>query len=386
MSYTDAITTRTEAEVRIDLSEEIAARGGDDTSFPETSTARKLLDVDAAARAREEELRAQAVRAGSTELVEEIPEEDGRDGWIEHLSLGTYGLERDPATKARHRVVYTNAATGLQRTIKPGTQRARAGAVEFVNIEVEGSTYAGGGTLAPGGTLELLFEATTAGSAGNVSTGTIRQLVTAIAGVSIDNPAISGQGSSIVKAARDAERNASLLDRDRARWGATSAGGSVGSLVEWIGDAFAFAGLAKTVTKWFVDDTNAAGPGTTTVHLANDSGPATDEEVATVQAYYDLRRAAGTGPLVARKAVTKAVSFAGVLKNGTNAAAESEAQAVIAALNAETSLGLATLYRAEVIERLMAVRGMVNVVLDLEDIALEPGENLVLTATFTVVP
>jgi len=387
MSLETALETRTASEVLSDVSADIAARGGDDRSFPETSTARKLLDSYSSARAREEALRAQAVKASSVSLVEEIAEEDGRDGWVDHLSAGVFANTRVAATKALHAFRLTNAATGIQRTFKPGDLRARFGTVDFVNVTIANITsYGGAGTLAPGGTLDLLFEAQTAGSAGNVPAGYVTQLVTVFAGVSVSNPAITGTGSSIVRAARDAERNASLLDRDISRWGGTAAGGSSGAVVEWVHEGFAYAGVAKTVTKWYLDETNPDGPGTSRLYLANDSGPATAEEIAIVQRYLNLRRTSGSGPILVLAASARSVSFSATVKNSKNSAALADSQAVITKLNTESPLGSLTLYKAEIIERLMGVRGTEDVTLDFENTTLEPGENLVLSATINVVP
>jgi hypothetical protein len=165
MSLTDALTTRTAAEVLADTSADIAARGGDDKSFPETSTARQLLNINSEARAREEELRAELTKVGSVALIEQIAEADGRDDWIDFKARGEFALSRDPATYALHVLRLTNAATGIARTFAPGQVRARFGSVDFLNVTKSDITdFAGSGTLAAGvSTLDLLFEAQTAG-------------------------------------------------------------------------------------------------------------------------------------------------------------------------------------------------------------------------------
>jgi uncharacterized phage protein gp47/JayE len=389
MSLEDALETRTPAEVLADVSTDIAARGGDDKSFPETSTAYQILRSYSEARSRDEELSAENVKAGSLSLVEEIPEEDGRDAWIDYQSRGMFANERDKRTLALHVFRLTNAATGVTRTFAPGQLRARFGAVDFLSVTKPDITaYAGSGTLAPGGTLDLLFEAQTGGSVGNVPAGYVTQLVTVFAGVSVSNPAIAGTGSSIYRAARDDERNASLLDRDVSRWGATSAGGASGSIVEWIHEAFAYAATTCTITKWYIDDTNPDGPGTVRIYLASDSGPATAEELAVVRTYLAVRQTKGTGGWSVLAAIARAISFAATIQNGTNTSAETDSIAVITALNAESPLGSLTLYKSELIERLMAVRGTTDVPIDdltFENTVLQPGENLVLTGAFDVV-
>ena len=386
-----ALTVRTESEVRVDLSNEIAARGGDDQGFPETSTQRKLLDVDAAGISAEETIRADVTRSTSLALLPEIAPENGRDAWIEHAARGRFSLDRDPATAALHVFRLTNSATGVQWTFAPGELRARFGKLDFVNVtKPDILDYSGAGTLAIGGTLDLLFECQTAGTSGNIPANTVTQLVTVYAGVSVSNPAIGSTGRSIYRPARDAETNASLLDRMGSRMGASSAGGSNGSLVEWLHEAFAFAGVTFTITKWLIVDTNPRGPGTTDVYLANATGPATAEEVATAQAYYDKREPSGSGGppgILVKPSVPRAITITVTVKNSSNLAALADSQAVVTTLNAEAPLGGWILYRTEVIQRLMDVDGTIDLpYLDFENTTFAPGESLVMSANITVIP
>jgi len=244
-----------------------------------------------------------------------------------------------------------------------------------------------------GGTLELLFECQTAGTSGNIPPNVLTQLVTVYAGVTIANPPIGTTGRSIYRSARDAESNPSLLDRMASRMGASSAGGCNGSIVEWIHEAFRYAGLPMGVTKWLIDDTNPDGPGTTRVYLADDAGPASAEKVAIVQAYLAIRRTSGSGMsalnpgILALPSVAVPIAINATLKNSTNAAAATDAQAVIVQLNKEAPLGGWRLYRNEIIERLMGIDGTVNVpFLDFEDTTFAAGESPELTATIAVVP
>jgi uncharacterized phage protein gp47/JayE len=394
MSYDDAAAVRTEKEARIEIAADLAVRGVSDQGFPETSTQRRLIDNAAARASRGDSLRSQMLRAGSTETVLQISEDDGRDAWAEFLGTGVFGLTRDPATRARHRIRMTNDPNGVTRTITAGSQTVRFGSVDFVNVEVDGAPYAGSGTLAPGASMDLLFEATTAGTVGNVPAGTITQHVTAIAGVTVSNPAVGATGSSIVVPARDVERIADYVLRMRSRFPAAGTGASRGGIVEWIGEAFAYAGLEKTVTKWFIDDENPFGPGTFALYLANDAGPATSSELATVRSYILLRLAPGRGSSLSPTGVEVFAASSLILPIAVQvkapgrlgeASLASELAAVISGLNADTPLGEATLYRAEVIERFQGVRGVVNTITDFQDTVLEAGVNLVLTGTPTAV-
>lgn len=377
-SYDEALATQSEEEVRGAVAEDLAARGVDDRGFPVTSTQRVILDSYAASMSRVTELRANATRAGSVELIQDIPEDDGRDAWIrQYFSRGYFGLPHDEATRARHRLVLTNVSTGLERTIQIGKSRARAGDIDFINIE--------GGKLLVGGTLALTYEAQTAGSIGNLPPNTITQLVTAIAGVTVNNPPIAGQGSSLVVPARDEESNETLLARDMARWGATSAGGARGSIVEWIDEAFKYAGVVKLVTKWGIDDENPLGPGSTAVYLGTDTGAASAEQVAIVQAYYNLRRTAGTGKLLVGPVTEVPLPYAATVFTNVNDAAGKIA-AVDAEFTAQLPIGGKAL-RVELIRRIKNALGLStqdNLVLDFEDRQLEPFEEGIFTGAISV--
>jgi hypothetical protein len=374
-TFEEATTVKTEEQERSEIALDLSLRGVNDVGFPETSTVRRLLDSSAKAHARYSVLRAATTYAAFRGLVEQIPAEEGRDAWLDLFMDGQYGLPRDRATKARHRFRLTNASSGLQRTIETNKLRARGGGVDFVNVTVPGALYPGHGTLEVGGILDLLFEAQTPGVIGNVPVGSVSQLVTAIAGVTVSNPAIDNQGSSIVRAARNAESNASLLARGDARWGATGVGGSAGSLIEWIDKAFKYAGVEKTVTKWLVDDTNPLGPGTTVVYLANNAGGATLDELAIVQSFYDLRRTAAMGRLLAIAAIVRTLSYHATLYSNlqNTPAVLAAANAMQQAYTADLAMGGKAI-RNQLIEHLMFPDGMVDVSLDFEDVQLEVNE------------
>jgi uncharacterized phage protein gp47/JayE len=372
MSLADALDIQTTDEVRTETAAELDALGVDDVGFPLTSTPRKLLDSHAASLARLSQLRAQATKAGSVELIQEIAEEDGRDAWIEHFSEGHFGLPRDPSTFAEHRLVLVNVASGIERTIDPLKLRARGGGVDFINQE--------GGVLPPGGALSLVWKAQTAGSIGNVVSSLITQLVTAIAGVSID-----GEQGEIVIAARDPERNDSLLERGMARWGASSAGGARGSIVEWIDEAFKYAGRPKTVTKWGIDDENPYGGGSTGVYLGTDAGPATADDVAIVDQYLQIRRTAGTGLMTVEASIPVALMYTATISaNVPNAAAL--LTSVDTSFTADLPIGGIAL-EAELIRRIKNALGLKtsdNVVTTFVDTQLQPFQQGVFAGTLSV--
>ena len=372
MSLETLLNPKSEEEIRADIAAELASRGVSDVGFEETSTARRLLDVDAKAQARQAQLGEYLTRAGSTSLILEIPEDEGLDAWVDLKAAGRK-LTRDPATKATHRCLLTNAPTGVPRTISIGQLRARAGSIDFVNI--------GAGSLPPGTSTEIDFRAEQAGVIGNVAPGKITQLVTTLAGVTINNPA-QPNGSSVIVAARDRETNQSLVDRMDARWDDTSSGSSKGAIYGWIDAAFRYAATPKTVTKWIADDENPNGPGSVDCYVANAAGGASPSELAIIDAYAQSRWVAGTGPLRFLPAINRTITYTATLKTN-NANAIADAIAADARYTAELPIG-ATVIRNQLIEYLMNISGMTNLTIDLQDTPLQKYENAIIVGTHSI--
>lgn len=370
MSLDDLLNPPTSEAVRAEISTELAALGVSDVGFEETSTARRLLDVDAQAQARQRELSSHVARSTSTSLILGIPADEGRDAWIELLARGRQ-LSRDPATKATHRCVLTNSATGINRVIQPRSLRARAGGIDFLNLDA--------GTLPVGTSIDMRFEAQLPGTQGNVSPGRIVQLVTTLAGVTINNPAISGQGSSILVAARDLETNESLLDRCDNRWDGIASGTARGAMFQRVDEAFRFAQAVKTVTKWAFDDENPNGPGSADLYLANAAGGATVGEIAIVDPYCQARWRGGAGPLRTLSAVPVPITYNATLKT-TNSNAIAKAADADAYYTSILEIG-GKVIRNQMIEFLMQIDGMVDVSIDLQNIQLQKYEVAILTGS-----
>jgi len=91
-----------------------------------------------------------------------------------------------------------------------------------------------------------------------------------------------GGTQTLITAARSAETDAAFIERGLGRWGVIgpstdSALGSAGWTRTSLDYLIPF--FAPTVTRWAVDDSNPLGPGTVLVTLANETGPATSEEI-----------------------------------------------------------------------------------------------------------
>lgn len=108
------------------------------------------------------------------------------------------------------------------------------------------------------------FTALVAGSGGNVTPGAITAVIQGPAGLSVN---VGTQ--TLVTAARDAETDAAAVARALARWATLGAG--------WTDPSFNYLIplFSSNTTRWYIDNTNPFGPGTTGVYLANVSGPST---------------------------------------------------------------------------------------------------------------
>ena len=370
MSLNELLDPPTTEEVRAEIAAELASLGVSDVGFGKESTQRRLLDVDAQAQARQRELSSFVARSTSTSLILGIPADEGLDDWVDLLARGRR-LSRDPATKAIHRCVLTNSPSGINRVIQPRSLRARAGAVDFINLDA--------GTLPAGTSIEMRFEAQTNGTAGNVSPGRIVQLVTTLAGVTINNPAISGQGSSILVPARDRETNESLIERCANRWDGIASGTARGAMFQRVDEAFRFAQAVKTVTKWAFDDENPNGPGSADLYLANAAGGATAGEIAIVDPYCQARWRGGAGPLRTLSAVPVPIAYSATLHT-TNGDALAKAADADAYYTSILAIG-GTVVRNQLIEFLMQIDGMVDVSIDLQNIQLQQYEVAILTGS-----
>jgi uncharacterized phage protein gp47/JayE len=130
-----------------------------------------------------------------------------------------------------------------------------------------------GDPLAAGGTLQLTFEAETAGANRNVANGKITTVVTGPAGVTVSNPAVAPATTWITTFGADEESDAKLRLRDRNKWGTLSAAGPTAAYIAWALEA------DPVITRLNVVNDNPRGPGTTDLFIAGSSG-ALDSSIA----------------------------------------------------------------------------------------------------------
>lgn len=165
-----------------------------------------------------------------------------------------------------------------------------------------------GGTLPLGGSLELRWKAETAGSNWVIPDNTLTQLVTPLAGVSINNP---GPGSIVVVGA-DRETDAQYAARAPLQWAVLAEQAPTDTYRAWALKA------DEALRKVFVDDQNPGGPGTLWIWLANDSTTAQPSQITAVSNYIQPRRAIGS-QLSYLAAPTKAVAVVATVYAKANA-------------------------------------------------------------------
>jgi len=192
---------------------------------------------------------------------------------------------------------------------------------EFTYRNVAGNAIVYPYVLAGGAAVTLLFEAEVPGSASTVAAGTITELQTTYAGVTITDGAL--QTSGLDKETADAYRL-----RCRTKWPTLSEGETISDQV--VNICLNASPLIKRVT---VDDSNPRGDYTFDAYVAGESGIVGAAPVVLAQAAIDLRFfSANTGLVIASAA--DALAITGTVYYDPNISAADAQTAVEAALTA----------------------------------------------------
>lgn len=210
----------------------------------------------------------------------------------------------------------------LRLTTAVGSGPYTVGVGELVVADANyGYTYRNvtGGTLTGGTTNDtIIFEAEVAGANRNVAPNTITVLQTALAGVSVTNPIISGS-TWYTTAGADEESDAALRTRNRTKWATLSIGRPSDA---YINLALQVPGIRRAKP----DDTNARGTGFTDVYLAGATATAAGADVSAVQTLFDTYEAA-SATTKAFAATEKTINVVGTvyIEGGKNTPAGREA-------------------------------------------------------------
>lgn len=308
-------------------------------------------------------------------------------GWMYLLAEDYYDLEVDPAVATLGKMRFAATATAAASTIGVGGMVVRYGVGTAQRLYQNTEPF----TPVPGDAVLVPMAAQVAGSAGNIGNNATLYLVTAYPGLSVTNPPISGTSSWITTRGRDVEALPVLADRCRARWADLAEGTAAEKFARLVRLAFTSAGLTNPITRIYVDDTNPLGPGSVRIFLATDSGPASVDEVARVQAYIETRWAVGQGAFVAAAASTLNIAVTGTIKGPTDSAsALVQASAALLALEPTYAIGGAVVYLEQIRSALLTgTTGAVNVTLTAPaaDTTITAGAIVAFTpVTLSVVP
>lgn len=275
LSLADLRTPATKAQKLDFLLTEAKALGFSTDSWQPGSVQRTILEVVAAGWA--EATKAVAAIADAAYL--ELAAGDALD----ELVKSHYDDARTAAVKTQGTVKLTDSGAGPY-VIAVGES--------VVSDVTNGYTYRNttGGTLPASGTLDLTYEAETAGDDQNVGNGTITVLNTPLAGVTVNNPD-PGTGSWITQTGADAETDAALRVRMKAKWATLSLAKPAEAYINIV---TAVAGIASAA----VDAANPRGAGTVDVYVAAATAAAGSGDVALAQTEVDKNRPVSADVLV----------------------------------------------------------------------------------------
>jgi hypothetical protein len=227
----------------------------------------------------------------------------------------------------------------------------------------------------PGSAVLVRVRAQIAGTSGNLGNNAALSLVTSYPGLTVTNPPIAGTTSWITTRGRAAESQKAYAARMRARWADLAPQTSAERATALVRAACVAAGVAVIERVW-PDDSNPLGPGSWAVYLARDTGPASAEDVALVDAYVGARWASGAGRFKAYPAGVVSIAVSGTIKGPSNeTTALTQASAALSALAESYDFQRPTVaYLEQRRSALMAgVTGAVNVVLVGQDEPIPPG-------------
>lgn len=345
LSYDELTTPPTEDEQLTTLLELATLAGFPATSWQSGSVPRTILQILATALSTLAALIRDIGRGGLLDEAE--------GDWLDLLARSLFNEERIAAVRTRGQATLTcNAAAGPY-TIAIGQLVATdSTGKEFRNVT--------GGTLASGGTLNLVFEAAEPGAAYNLANNTLTILLTPLAGVTIDNPAVPPSTTWITQTGADEESDEQLRERCRTKWATQGTGATTDSYTFWAREA------SSAVRRVNVLEHSYAGTptdGHVTLYLAGEVGTVDAAAVTAVGTYIaDRRPLCTTVTIIAATQVDVAVTATVTVRAEDRAAAEAIVDDFLDELEAEIEIG-GTVYLAAIVEQLMRPEGVINAVL-----------------------
>jgi phage-related baseplate assembly protein len=292
------------------------------TAWQEGSVPRSLLKADATA-LKELYDRQRALAAGNYL--------SGEGDWLTLYADSRYDEDRVEALATEGQVSVTVASGAGPHTITAGGLLVTDGVRRFR------STNTSSVTVTSAAATTFTVRAESAGAAYNATAvNTLTTIVSpALAGLSVNNPAISPTSTWITRTGADAESDASLRGRCRAKWGTLGRGANNDAYIYWATSAPAAPAVKRALT------IPNPGDGTVTVYIATESGAASGAEVTSVQAYLDTQGPiTDTAVVVAAAAVTITITGTVFVRATSDSAANRAlATAALAAYQKELGIG-----------------------------------------------
>lgn len=211
----ELITPVTAEQVLASILSVAATLGLSTTSWQSGQPSRTILTLVANIIAQTLSLVSTTTAGAILDLASTVTPEGGR-GWLDFIVESGWSTIRRAATYAPVDITFTTTAACPGGVYAAGTLHVARGSIGYSNADSI-TIPAGVGTVTGG------FTADVAGASGSSGVGTITTLVTTIVGCSCSNSA-AAVGS-------DAEKNADLVIRCKAKWSSISVDGPTGAYV-----------------------------------------------------------------------------------------------------------------------------------------------------------
>lgn len=345
LSYAELIATPSKNEELRKLLELMTLAGFPATSWQAGSVGRTMLEIEAEALTEVSATIRQIALGGMLEEAE--------DDWLTLLASSVFQVERFPAVRTRGLVVLTCSPLAGPYTVSVGSiTAATASGNLFRNVV--------GGVLPSGGTLALTVEAESPGASYNVGSGQITRIIGgAMAGVSINNPVVSGSSTWITQTGTDTETDEELRLRCKSKWATLGTGTT--------GDAYRFGALTaspevKRVKVLSRSNLGVPADGHVTLYLAGPVGGVSAQGVDAVRDYFATRTPLCVD-LHIESAIEHTVQVDATLrvKSAQRRDVEVRLPGYLAELAGQLDVG-DTVYRSAIVEQLMRPDGMIDAV------------------------
>lgn len=296
-------------------------------------------------------------KAGYIKLAAEID-----DAWVDLGAENVFSETRKPAVFTQGKIRLTDTQSTGPHTIALGAHRVAdvSKSIRFTNVEA--------GVIPLGGSVDLTFQAETAGTKWNVGVGAIVEYLTPLPGVTVSNPA-QPSGTWITQQGANKESNAALVQRCLDKWSIIGSGSNDGAY------RYHAASASSEITRVKV---YSPGGGSVRVIVAGDAGPVSSTALNAAATIIEQKRPLGVPDVVTSNALSVIKLISGTLYVSAGFDLTATLSAALASLDAfqrATPLGSTKVSREKIIKALV-VDGVDDLTLNepLDDFTLNLGE------------